>query len=192
MIEATLPATLPIDHMLAVGVGRISLREIAMTYGRLGLLAPDDPPDIAAARNWLLTPETAFASSVIRVAADAATRHGKFVAELGTLLATGEFRGKAGYGVADLPGLAALGVVHLLDHRGRFNVRPCDNCAVPFVASGRARYCRRAAVEPGVSARDAVVLQLDTGRPWRTCQDVAKARDFHDRKKKEDGDGEHR
>ena len=73
----------------------------------------------------------------------------------------------------DLPALAAWCLSLQIQDGGAYTVRGCDLCGVPFVSSGRSRYCRR-------WQKEATVLQRG-----QSCQEVAKVRDYRERKRKE-------
>lgn len=68
--------------------------------------------------------------------------------------------------VADFLALAAW-ALHEAVMRGGYAVRDCEHCGLPFLASPRARYCKRRAPES----------------QEQTCQDYAKVRDHRARKK---------
>jgi hypothetical protein len=179
------PASRLVDDLIALAYPPETRRAaIWFDYGMtLGLIETEPSP--AAARGVIK-----LEKELLRLIADGvpldflegarAGEQGRLSSAILAHLARLEIKGPREVAAPDTEAIAAWVLMQLISEQG-YAVRDCGLCDVPFISTGRSRYCRR-------WSPDAAWSELG-----QTCLDRAKVRDYRHRRKptkqKEDTDG---
>lgn len=177
---ARMPLTRPIDDLIALErpIPSDSRRPVSLLqdYGLpLAELTPIlDGPLPEDVKAYIRIVRKAVAREVfswVEEAATTAISHRRLTERAAELLASVEFLGLRIARVGDVLPLVAWTTLVIAQNGLDYELRPCAFCGVPFLATERARYCRR--VAPG---------RESNASP--TCLEVGKVRDHRNRKKK--------
>lgn len=193
------PIRRPVDDLISLGVDSVRDTAVYFTYRQKPTAGEPQARDVPAGDGLevddtealvaVLAETAVYLQKTIpeQVAAGlpgiflAAAREGEkghLSIELAPFLDRVEFLA-GGVRAPDLPTLSAWCLLRAVQE-STYTVRDCELCGVPFLSSGRSRYCRRPVL--GVASRGVFTAR-------QTCVDAAKVKTYRAKKKKEKKDG---